>query len=124
MAEAKRRRKHGEERAAGTDRNDDDKQASKINWTAFALCVLIVLPGVVGAVMRVTDLAGSTDFGKSISRYFGFASSTSKSYRDRVVEFYREHNPTKLGEVNKLLKKYKGKEEELIENLNRKYAGR
>ncbi|KAF0711833.1 Aste57867_5091 [Aphanomyces stellatus] len=42
-------------------------------------------------------------------------------YRAKVVEFYKQHNPDKLSEVDTVLAKYKGKEEELLQKLEAKY---
>ena len=41
--------------------------------------------------------------------------------RDILTQFYQTHNPSKVGEVDKLLTKYKGKEEQLFVNLAKKY---
>lgn len=41
--------------------------------------------------------------------------------RDLLVSFYQTHNPAKLGEVDKTLTKYAGKEEQLFINLAKKY---
>ena len=42
--------------------------------------------------------------------------------RSKVVEIYQKCNPTKLGEVDKLLAKYAGREAELVARLQKKYA--
>lgn len=42
-------------------------------------------------------------------------------YRAALVDFYRKHNPLKLVEVDALLRKYKGREEELLHALRVKY---
>ena len=41
--------------------------------------------------------------------------------RDMLYEFYKTHNPTKVNEVDKLIAKYAGKEEQLFANLAKKY---
>lgn len=41
--------------------------------------------------------------------------------RDILLSFYQTHNPSKLGEVDKTLAKYAGKEELMFLNLARKY---
>ena len=48
--------------------------------------------------------------------------STEKSHRDRLIEFYKKHNPEKVGSVDQTLEKYKGKEEELFKKLEQKYS--
>lgn len=40
---------------------------------------------------------------------------------ERVQEIYRQHNPAKLSEIPHLLDKYRGKELQLIANLEKKY---
>ncbi|KAG7394241.1 hypothetical protein PHYBOEH_005440 [Phytophthora boehmeriae] len=57
------------------------------------------------------------------------ASSTTASpfgkpavdYRQKLVEFYQKHNPEKLSSVDTTLQKYKGREEQLFQNLATKY---
>lgn len=41
--------------------------------------------------------------------------------KDRVIAFYREHNPAKLSDIDNILNKYKGKELELLEKLHIQY---
>ncbi|MDZ4845014.1 MAG: SPOR domain-containing protein [Chitinophagales bacterium] len=42
-------------------------------------------------------------------------------YRAALIEFYKKHNPAKLTEVDALLRKYKGREDELLHALRVKY---
>jgi len=44
-----------------------------------------------------------------------------KSARDLLHQFYQEKNPSKVAEVDKLLAKYSGKEEQMFRNLAKKY---
>ena len=44
-----------------------------------------------------------------------------KTAREILVDFYQQHNPSKITEVDKLLAKYAGNEENLLRNLSRKY---
>jgi len=44
-----------------------------------------------------------------------------KTARDLLHQFYQEKNPSKLAEVDKLLAKYSGKEEQMFRNLAKKY---
>ncbi|RHY47265.1 hypothetical protein DYB30_004213 [Aphanomyces astaci] len=53
---------------------------------------------------------------------FGASSGFGVDYRSKVVEFYKQHNPDKLAEVDTVLQKYKGKEEELLKKLEAKYS--
>jgi hypothetical protein len=44
-----------------------------------------------------------------------------KTPKEILIQFYQQHNPSKIGEVDKLLAKYSGNEENLLRNLARKY---
>ncbi|CAN0056657.1 unnamed protein product [Heterosigma akashiwo] len=39
----------------------------------------------------------------------------------RFKEFYREHNPSKLGDVGRIMAKYSGREQELWDSLQKRY---
>lgn len=45
-----------------------------------------------------------------------------RSPRDLLVAFYQQHNAAKIAEVDKLLEKYKGNEEQMFRNLAKKYS--
>ena len=45
------------------------------------------------------------------------------SHRERLVQFYKKHNPSRLFNVDYLLKKYRGRESELFSELEKKYSG-
>ncbi|KAH9195213.1 hypothetical protein AeNC1_002794 [Aphanomyces euteiches] len=65
----------------------------------------------------------STPASQPVASPFGGGSTSSfgVDYRSKVVEFYKKHNPDKLAEVDTVLQKYKGKEEELLRKLEAKY---
>jgi len=44
-----------------------------------------------------------------------------KSTRELLLAFYQQHNPTKVSEVDKVLVKYAGQEEQMFRNLAKKY---
>jgi hypothetical protein len=44
-----------------------------------------------------------------------------KSPRELLTTFYEQRNPDKLGEVDKVLQKYRGNEEQMFRNLAKKY---
>lgn len=46
----------------------------------------------------------------------------SLSHKERLVAFYKKHNPTRLFNVDYLLQKYKGREEVLFADLQAKYT--
>lgn len=46
---------------------------------------------------------------------------SKRAARERVIEFYRRYNPTKLASVDDILSKYDGKEDELLRKLRKQY---
>ena len=56
----------------------------------------------------------------SVAKTASSASCTG-SYKERLVEFYKKHNPSKIDTVDATLVKYKGKEDELFQKLEAKY---
>lgn len=44
-----------------------------------------------------------------------------RTARDLLLQFYQEKNPSKVAEVDKLLTKYHGNEEQMFRNLAKKY---
>jgi Ca2+-binding EF-hand superfamily protein len=44
-----------------------------------------------------------------------------RTARDLLLQFYQEKNPSKVAEVDKLLTKYRGNEEQMFRNLAKKY---
>ena len=42
--------------------------------------------------------------------------------RQKMEAIYKEHNPEKLGQVNSILFKYKGREEQLLADLEERYG--
>merc|ERR1719163_1324089 len=46
---------------------------------------------------------------------------TVKKFRELICEVYKEHNPTKLGDVDNLLAKYRGREELVYRGICDKY---
>lgn len=43
-------------------------------------------------------------------------------HRGELVDFYEAHNPDKLDQVDAILDKYEGREEELMKTLRDKYG--
>eukprot|EP00984_Skeletonema_dohrnii_P014079 scaffold5885_cov96-Skeletonema_dohrnii-CCMP3373.AAC.1 len=68
---------------------------------------------------------GPSPFGQTSAAPMPTAGANSKfggrNPRDMLYEFYKTYNPTKVNEVDKLLTKYSGKEEQLFANLAKKY---
>jgi Ca2+-binding EF-hand superfamily protein len=70
----------------------------------------------------------TTPFGQSVSPTPFSTSTTSaassfggKSAKEILTSFYQQHNPSKIDEIDKLLQKYAGNEEQLFRNLAKKY---
>jgi len=83
-----------------------------------------------GEIKKSSQAFGaSTPFGMSVSMTMPIVQpipcSTvtfcGKAAREILVDFYQQHNPSKITEVDKLLAKYAGNEENLLRNLSRKY---
>jgi hypothetical protein len=50
------------------------------------------------------------------------ANFSGRAPREILLSFYQQHNPQKVSEVDKLLEKYKGNEEQMFRNLAKKYS--
>lgn len=46
---------------------------------------------------------------------------SNNNYRERLIQFYQQHNPSKLADIDKTLAKYQGREEKLFHDLEMKY---
>jgi len=67
--------------------------------------------------------ASSSEFPLSKLSRFSDASTTSTTdYENKLVEFYKKHNPSKLSNIEITLAKYAGKEEDLFRQLHIKYG--
>lgn len=51
----------------------------------------------------------------------GQQSFQGQTPRDMLLSFYQQKNPSKIAEVEKLLEKYRGNEEQMFRNLAKKY---
>jgi len=65
----------------------------------------------------------NSTFNQSISQGIPVKSVTfgGKTPREILTAFYQKYNPTKVSEVDKLLNKYNGNEEQMFRNLAKKY---
>merc|ERR1712238_529739 len=68
-------------------------------------------------------IQNNSTFNQSISQGIPVKSVTfgGKNPREILTAFYQEYNPTKVSEVDKLLNKYNGNEEQMFRNLAKKY---
>ncbi|TMW63536.1 hypothetical protein Poli38472_002477 [Pythium oligandrum] len=71
---------------------------------------------------KVLELAATAFFALMWVIILFTGGSSKDPYRQRLVAFYSKHNPPKLADVDKILKKYKGQEELLFTRLQRKYS--
>eukprot|EP00750_Incisomonas_marina_P017593 INCI2258.1.p1 GENE.INCI2258.1~~INCI2258.1.p1 ORF type:complete len:690 (+),score=132.99 INCI2258.1:200-2071(+) len=76
--------------------------------------------------------AGATDSSASVAAGLRSSNVDEKSsdppasvavtVRERVLDFYRRHNPAKIGDVDGILEKFAGRERELLVRLHEKYG--
>jgi hypothetical protein len=52
-----------------------------------------------------------------------FEQAALREYQSKVVSFYRQYNPSKLNEVDSIMEKWTGRENLLIQALEKKYQG-
>ncbi len=86
-----------------------------INWLHIGLLLLLFGPPIMMGVMWAHEFVTTSAIGVSLG--------LSMTHRERLMAFYGTHNPAKATDkhVDKLLKKYEGKEKALLERLERKY---
>lgn len=70
-----------------------------------------------------TNVSSQSPFGTPSAPVVATASGNfgGRSPRDLLLQFYQQHNPSKIGEVDRLLVKYQGNEEQLFRNLAKRY---
>ena len=73
-----------------------------------------------GSNIPFGNTASTPSFGSPTISSSG-ATFGGKTPREILIQFYQQYNPSKIGEVDKLLAKYAGNEENLLRNLARKY---
>jgi hypothetical protein len=49
------------------------------------------------------------------------ASEMSSGLRDDLIRFYHQHNPSRVNDVDEILRRYLGRENELLRRLSRQY---
>eukprot|EP00804_Cyclotella_cryptica_P018822 CCRYP_018694-RB/>CCRYP_018694-RB protein AED:0.13 eAED:0.13 QI:0/0.4/0.5/1/0.6/0.5/6/398/2810 len=78
-----------------------------------------------GLLSQGSTTFSSSPFGSTNTTTLASGPSSNKfggqNPRELLLSFYQTHNPSKLGEVDKTLAKYAGKEELMFLNLARKY---
>ncbi|CAM9363682.1 unnamed protein product, partial [Chrysoparadoxa australica] len=101
----------GERRRKKRPEGDAPKKEG-ISWMPLIFLFVILGPAWLPVVIKVCDWIAASDLGIKIG--------LGTHPRDRLVAFYKQHNPRKLSEVDGLLEKYKGRYEELFEKLELK----
>eukprot|EP00945_MAST-04E_sp_MAST-4E-sp1_P005689 g5689.t1 len=90
-----------------------EKKKGGISWLHVGLLLLIIGPSLFAVGGYLIDLISTTSFGLAVG--------LSQTPRARLTEFYTKHDASKLANIDKLLKKYSGREEVLFKKLERKY---
>eukprot|EP00903_Cladosiphon_okamuranus_P006394 g6259.t1 len=101
--------------------DDDDPQAKRrrpANKGGIKILPLILMfvmfgPIILSGLIFVCDYVANSEWGIKI----GLADDP----RTRLVKFYQKHNPTKMRDVDNLLRKYKGNYAEMFKRLDAKY---
>ena len=79
-----------------------------LNWTALGFLALMIIPALATAAISISD-------------YLYPQGAQDRLFRDRLVKCYSVANPKKLGEIDRILNKAKGKERGLFASLSEKY---
>ena len=97
----------------------DAKSKSGLNWMNLFFLLLLFGPPLMMGGMWVNDFLQTNKQANEFFRSIGMSSS----HRVRLTAFYDQHNPNKATtqNVDKMLKKYEGRELELFAKLDRKY---
>ena len=81
----------------------------------------LILPILLPAFEHLTSSPLFQAFGFSSAKD-GFSGMFASSPKDQVYKIYEKVNPEKLGELDQIMLKYEGKEDELIKRLEKKYG--
>lgn len=82
---------------------------SNINWMALVLLALFVVPGILAVCIHVYDMM-----------YPGAAQE--RVLREKLVRCYEVANPSKLNDIDDILKKANGRYVKLLAGLKNKYG--
>jgi hypothetical protein len=92
-------------------RKGEETEMGGIRWGPIAMMLLIVLSTLLPGLLNLFDSLGKLGF-----------TAFQPDYEGRVLRFYQANNPSKVGEVPTVMRKYKGKEEALFAKLEAKYG--
>mmetsp|Transcript_27828 Transcript_27828/g.47581 ORF Transcript_27828/g.47581 Transcript_27828/m.47581 type:complete len:158 (-) Transcript_27828:313-786(-) len=96
---------------------DDDKSKKKgIRWGPFVLLIMMTAPALLPTMLDLFAKLEHMGYLKMPSNPF-----VENKYRPCLQEFYADWAPDKLGDMDKTLEKFEGKEKSLFAKLQRKY---
>ena len=78
------------------------------NYAAIVIMLMFILPGFIAVVLQGIDMMYPE-------------AKAERIVRDRVTRCYEAANPSKVHEVDKIVKKYKGRDRALFAQLRNKY---
>ena len=115
-------------RAAARESRDEEveekkykkAQAKKLVFGVNPLHVFFLLLFFLPTAFTVADYF--FNFNKVPGGGYGSLDPAQAVWRTKIRAFYEENNPSKVGEIPELLRKYKGKERKLWKKLQKKYA--
>ena len=95
---------------------------AKIRWTHVALLLLMTGTAVLPALLWVADKASGAIGTSNAFQKVGIQLGMMPTPKERLVKFYKKHNPEKTDEVDRLLTKYAGSYGEHFFSLARRKA--
>ncbi|KAG8467990.1 hypothetical protein KFE25_007042 [Diacronema lutheri] len=90
---------------------ENDEKPTGIRCGPLIMMLMIVGGSLLPALAKLADSLG----------HLGFTWFKTDP-NARLLRFYEAHNPSKLGEVPNVVRKYRGREEELFSKLEAKYG--
>jgi hypothetical protein len=115
---AKKEKKKRESKRGSKDEEKEKEGGIRILPTIFM--IIMFGPAIFPIVMAGADFLGNTSVGLAI--FDGCVDvGVCTTYHDQLKAIYEENNPKKVKGIGKLLKKWKGKEAQLIKEVEGKY---
>jgi tetratricopeptide (TPR) repeat protein len=91
--------------------------ASRRAWLSFGMLVLMVAPALIGWLTTINGYMVETD----AWHHAGVGLGMWGGYEEEVYELYATHNPSMLGKVPGLMRKWTGRERHLVRKIRKKY---
>ena len=100
----------GENEEETVENEGTNQPAAKKGWNYAAIVIMLmfILPGFIAVVLQGIDMMYPE-------------AKAERIVRDRVTRCYEAANPSKVHEVDKIVKKYKGRDRALFAQLRNKY---